>query len=149
GLFGFGMNKSPNSLLAQTRRLLRQSDLRARKGLGQHFLIDQGVLETIISAAELSPDDIVLEVGPGLGILTRELATKAGGVIAIELDDKLAALLKKTLASFNNVTIVNDNVLKLEPKPGRVPISRMVLTAPILPPPTFLISAPFTSRAIM
>lgn len=116
GLFGFGMDSSPNSLLAQTRRLLRQSDLRARKRLGQHFLIDQGVLETIISAAELSPDDIVLEVGPGLGILTRELAQKAGGVIAIELDDKLAALLKKTLASFNNVTIVNDNVLNIEPE---------------------------------
>ncbi len=110
------MDKSPDSLLAETRRLLRQSDLRARKGLGQHFLIDGEVLETIISAAELSPDDIIVEVGPGLGILTRELAAKAGGVIAIELDDKLAALLKKTLASFNNVTIVNDNVLNIEPK---------------------------------
>jgi len=110
------MDRSPNPLLAETKRLLRQSDLRARKGLGQHFLIDQGVLETIISAAELSPDDIVVEVGPGLGILTQELAAKAGGVVAIELDDKLAALLKKTLASFNNVTIVNDNVLNIEPE---------------------------------
>jgi 16S rRNA (adenine1518-N6/adenine1519-N6)-dimethyltransferase len=110
------MDKSPNPLLAETRRLLRQSDLRARKGLGQHFLIDGGVLEAIISAAELTPDDLVVEVGPGLGILTRELAQKAGGVVAIELDDKLAALLKKTLASFNNVTIVNGDVLKIEPE---------------------------------
>lgn len=110
------MDKSPNPLLAETRRLLRQSDLRARKGLGQHFLIDGGVLEAIIAAAELTPDDLVVEVGPGLGILTRELAQKAGGVVAIELDDKLAALLKKTLASFNNVTIVNGDVLKIEPK---------------------------------
>ncbi|GAG33258.1 unnamed protein product, partial [marine sediment metagenome] len=109
------MNKSPDSLLAETRRLLRQSDLRARKGLGQHFLIDGGVLETIISAAELKPDDVILEVGPGLGILTRELAQKAGGVIAIELDDKLAALLKQTLAAFNNVTIINGDVLKIKP----------------------------------
>jgi 16S rRNA (adenine1518-N6/adenine1519-N6)-dimethyltransferase len=110
------MDKSPNPLLAETRRLLRQSDLRARKGLGQHFLIDGGVLEAIIAAAELTPDDLVVEVGPGLGILTRELARKAGGVVAIELDDKLAALLKKTLASFNNVTIVNGDVLKIEPE---------------------------------
>jgi len=110
------MDRSPNPLLAETRRLLRQSDLRARKGLGQHFLIDGEVLETVIAAAELDSDDLVVEVGPGLGILTRELAQRAGGVVAIELDDKLAALLEKTLASFNNVTIVNGDVLKIEPK---------------------------------
>ena len=61
-------------LPAQTRSLLRQFDLRARKGLGQHFLIDAGVLEVILAAAELAPTDVVLEVGPGLGVLTRELA---------------------------------------------------------------------------
>jgi 16S rRNA (adenine1518-N6/adenine1519-N6)-dimethyltransferase len=109
------MNKSPNPLLAETRRLLRQSDLRARKGLGQHFLVDEGVLEAIIAAADLKPDDLVVEVGPGLGILTRALAQRAGGVVAVELDDKLAALLKETLASFDNVTIVNGDVLKIEP----------------------------------
>lgn len=103
------------SLLTQTRRLLRQFDLRARKGLGQHFLIDGEVLKLIISAAELTPADVIVEVGPGLGVLTRELAQKAGRVIAIELDSKLAAALKQTLASFNNVTIINDDVLKLKP----------------------------------
>jgi 16S rRNA (adenine1518-N6/adenine1519-N6)-dimethyltransferase len=110
------MERSPNPLLAETRRLLRQFDLKARKGLGQHFLIDGEVLGVIVSAAELSPDDLVVEVGPGLGILTRELAQRAGRVIAIELDDKLAFLLEKTLASFNNVTIINDDVLKLGPE---------------------------------
>ena len=110
------MDKHPNSLLAQTKRLLRQSDLRARKGLGQHFLIDGEVLKLITSAAELTPADVVVEVGPGLGILTRELIRQAGRVIAIELDNKLAALLKQTLASFNNVTIINDDVLKIEPE---------------------------------
>jgi len=104
------------SLLAQTRRLLRQFDLRARKGLGQHFLIDREVLELITSAAELTPADVIVEVGPGLGVLTRELARQAGWVIAIELDDKLAALLKQTLASFNNITIINDDVLRIEPQ---------------------------------
>jgi 16S rRNA (adenine1518-N6/adenine1519-N6)-dimethyltransferase len=94
---------------------LRQFDLRARKGLGQHFLIDGEVLKLITSAAELSPGDVVVEVGPGLGILTKELARQAGWVIAIELDNKLAAMLKQTLASFNNITIINDDVLKIEP----------------------------------
>lgn len=103
------------SLLSQTKRLLRQFDLRARKGLGQHFLIDREVLELITSAAELTPADVIVEVGPGLGVLTRELARQAGWVIAIELDNKLAALLKQTLASFDNVTIINEDVLKIEP----------------------------------
>jgi 16S rRNA (adenine1518-N6/adenine1519-N6)-dimethyltransferase len=103
-------------LLAQTKRLLRQFDLRARKGLGQHFLVDGEVLGLITSAAALTPTDLVVEVGPGLGILTRELANRAGWVIAIELDDKLAALLKETLSSFDNVTIINDDVLKIEPE---------------------------------
>ncbi len=104
------------SLLTQTKRLLRQFDLRARKGLGQHFLIDEEVLKRITSAAELTPADVIVEVGPGLGILTRELAKQAGRVIAIELDNKLAAALKQTLASLNNITIINDDVLRLEPK---------------------------------
>jgi 16S rRNA (adenine1518-N6/adenine1519-N6)-dimethyltransferase len=110
------VKKVTGSLLAQTRRLLRQFDLRARKGLGQHFLIDGEVLKRITSAAELAPNDIVVEVGPGLGVLTRELAQKAGRVIAIELDNRLAAALEQTLANFDNVNIVNQDVLKIEPK---------------------------------
>jgi 16S rRNA (adenine1518-N6/adenine1519-N6)-dimethyltransferase len=110
------MDKSPNPLLAETRRLLRRFDLKARKGLGQHFLVNGEVLDTIIAAAELGPEELVVEVGPGLGIMTRQLAASAGSVVAIELDDGLAALLKTTLASFNNVNIVNDDVLKIEPE---------------------------------
>jgi 16S rRNA (adenine1518-N6/adenine1519-N6)-dimethyltransferase len=102
--------------LTQTRRLLRQFDLRARKGLGQHFLIDGEVLKRITSAAELTSTDVIVEVGPGLGVLTRELAQKASRVIAIELDSKLAAALEQTLTSFNNVTIINDDVLRIEPR---------------------------------
>jgi len=95
--------------------LLRQSNLRAKKGLGQHFLIDEVVLEAITSAAELTPGDVIMEIGPGLGILTRELAKQAGWVIAIELDRKLAAILEQTLDSFDNVTIIHDDVLKIDP----------------------------------
>jgi 16S rRNA (adenine1518-N6/adenine1519-N6)-dimethyltransferase len=110
------MDKSPNPLLAETRRRLRQSELKVRKGLGQHFLIDGEVLSLIVATAELKPDDMIVEVGPGLGILTRELAQKAGDVVAIELDDNLAALLEKTLAAYQNVTVINADVLKTEPK---------------------------------
>ena len=102
--------------MAQTRGLLRHFGLRARKGLGQHFLIDEEVLKLISSAAELTPTDIVMEIGPGLGVLTRELARQAGWVITIELDSKLAAILKQTLAAFNNVTIINEDILQIDPE---------------------------------
>jgi len=103
------------SLLAQTRGLLRHFDLRVRKGLGQHFLVDEEVLKLITSAAELTTTDIVMEIGPGLGVLTKELARQAGWVMAIELDSKLAAILKKTLASFDNVAILNEDILDIDP----------------------------------
>jgi len=104
-----------NSLFAETKGLLRQFNLRLRKGLGQHFLIDEEVLKLVTSAAELTSTDVILEIGPGLGILTKELARQAGLVIAIELDSKLVAILEQTLASFDNVTVINENILKIEP----------------------------------
>jgi len=73
------------------------------------------VLQLVIAAAELTPSDVVMEIGPGLGVLTKELARQAGGVVAIELDNKLATALKRTLVSFNNVTIINGNILGIEP----------------------------------
>ncbi len=102
-------------LLAQAKGLLRQFDLKARKGLAQHFLIDEEVLKLITSAAELTPTDIVVEVGPGLGVLTRELAAQAGWVVAVEIDSKLAAMLRQTLASFDNISIINDDILGIAP----------------------------------
>jgi len=102
-------------LLAETRGLLRHFDLKARKGLGQHFLIDREVLGLITSAAELTPADVIMEIGPGLGVLTTELARQAGWVVAIELDSKLADILEQTLAPFDNVTIVNEDILQVEP----------------------------------
>lgn len=102
-------------LFTQTRKLLRRSGLKARKRLGQHFLIDEQVLEKIITAAELNKDDTVVEVGPGLGVLTTELAKRAGRVVAIELDDRLAELLEETTSSCENVSIVNEDVLKVSP----------------------------------
>ncbi|MFC2017529.1 16S rRNA (adenine(1518)-N(6)/adenine(1519)-N(6))-dimethyltransferase RsmA [Chloroflexota bacterium] len=103
------------SLLTQTKALLRHFDLQARKSLGQHFLIDEEVLKLITPAAELTPTDVIIEIGSGLGVLTKELAGQAGWVTTIELDTKLAAILKQTLASFNNVTIINEDILNIDP----------------------------------
>lgn len=112
-----------DSLLAQTKKLLRRFGLKARKGLGQHFLIDGEVMEAVVAAAGLDSTDTVIEVGPGLGIMTDELAKQAGWVIAIELDNKLAAILRKTLAH-DNIVILNEDVLGTDPKTllqGRAP----------------------------
>ena len=101
--------------MAQTRGLLRRFNLKARKGLGQHFLVDDEVLKLIISTAEPAAGDVIMEIGPGLGVLTKELARRAGWVVTIELDDKLATILKQNLASFGNVTVVNEDILKIDP----------------------------------
>jgi 16S rRNA (adenine1518-N6/adenine1519-N6)-dimethyltransferase len=103
------------SLETQTKRLLRRFGLRARKGLGQHFLIDREVLDLATAAAELTTDDLVIEVGPGLGVLTRELARRVGWLFAIELDSKLATILQNDLASFDNVRVINGDILEINP----------------------------------
>lgn len=107
------MSKKASLPSVQVKKLLRQSGVRAKKGLGQHFLIDEATLETIIVAAALSPEDIVIEVGPGLGILTVELARQASKVVAVEIDTKLASLLKRRLASLSNVSVINADILKV------------------------------------
>lgn len=118
GLIRFDMAKSlsrggEGALLSRTRKLMRRYGIRARKGLGQHFLIDERVLDDILVAADLTPNDIVIEVGPGLGILTAELVKQAGQVIAIELDDTLAEILKQELLS-DNVEIVHGDILEID-----------------------------------
>ncbi len=98
------------------RQILRQFGFKPRKRLGQHFLVDEVILEAILSAAELSPGDIVVEIGPGLGILTEGLARQGATVIAVEVDAKLVALLKKRLVGFPDVRIVRADILKVTPR---------------------------------
>jgi 16S rRNA (adenine1518-N6/adenine1519-N6)-dimethyltransferase len=102
--------------ISQVKALLRQFGLKAKKRLGQHFLVDEDVLDHILSAAELSSEDIVVEVGPGLGVLTEKLAERVAGVIAVELDFKLASILREVLASFSNIKIVPADILKITPR---------------------------------
>ena len=96
--------------------LLRRYDLRAHKGLGQNFLQDPLALEKIVSAAEIRHTDIVLEIGPGLGSLTRYLAVSAQEVVAVELDPNLLPPLKAVLAPYQNIRLIHGDILKLSPK---------------------------------
>jgi 16S rRNA (adenine1518-N6/adenine1519-N6)-dimethyltransferase len=96
--------------------LLRRYDLRAHKGLGQNFLQDPLALEKIVSAAEIQLSDTVLEIGPGLGSLTRYLAVSAKEVVAVELDENLLPPLKAVLSPYQNVRLVPGDILKLSPK---------------------------------
>jgi len=91
--------------------LLRKYGLRPKKSLGQNFLIADTALHKVITAAEISEGEVVLEVGPGLGSLTRLLATSARQVIAVELDQNLIPALKEVIAPFNNVTIIQGDIL--------------------------------------
>lgn len=110
------VNGQDKSLLSETMRLMRRHGLRARKGLAQHFLVDGVALQRILDAAELAPSDVVLEVGPGMGVLTEQLAQRAGWVITVELDDTLAAMLKQRLvSSYHNLTVVKGDILKIDP----------------------------------
>ena len=91
--------------------LLKKHSLRPSKGLGQNFLINRGVIKKIIETSEIKPEDIILEIGPGLGTLTVELAKKAKKIIAVEKDPKMVDILKETLESFSNVEIIQEDIL--------------------------------------
>ena len=103
-------------LLSETKKELRRLDTRAKKGLGQNFLVDKHVLSRIVAAAKLTCDDCVVEVGPGLGVLTQELAKEAGHVVAVELDSTMAAALREKFADSSNVEIVEADILECAPE---------------------------------
>jgi 16S rRNA (adenine1518-N6/adenine1519-N6)-dimethyltransferase len=107
------MNLTAPSVIA---RLLQEHGLRLRKALGQHFLCDENVLKKIIAAAELAVSDLVIEPGAGLGTLTLALAARAGRVIAVELDPKLAEVLRANLAASGstNVEVLQQDFLELD-----------------------------------
>lgn len=100
---------------ARLRKMLRERGLRPRKSLAQHFLIDDGVVRDMLAAAELDPGDVVLEVGPGLGVLTADLARSAQHLIAVEADEELVQALQEEFHSCRNLTLVHADILEVEP----------------------------------
>jgi 16S rRNA (adenine1518-N6/adenine1519-N6)-dimethyltransferase len=98
------------------RSLLHKHHLDPRKGLGQNFLIDHGALKKVVASAELSGEEDVLEIGAGLGSLTRLLATKARRVTAVEIDKNLVPLLREVMTPFKNIEIIQGDILDLDPR---------------------------------
>ena len=95
-------------------RLLHSTGIKARKSLGQNFLIDNSVRDAIINEAGLSVGDTVIEVGPGMGVLTGEIARRAGRVVAVELDGSLARYLQQKMKRLGNVEVICSDILKLD-----------------------------------
>lgn len=98
----------------ETIAVLQKYDFNFQKKLGQNFLIDPHVLHKIIAAADISPEDFVLEIGPGIGTMTQYLAETAREVAAVEIDKNLIPILEDTLKEYSNVTVINQDILKVD-----------------------------------
>lgn len=98
------------------KEIIEKHQFRFSKGLGQNFLIDDNILDKIVEGAEITEDDVVIEVGPGIGTLTQHIAETAKKVVAIEIDDRLIPILEETLGEYDNVSIVHGDVLKVDLK---------------------------------
>ena len=99
-----------------TIEIIQKYEFMFQKKFGQNFLIDTHVLEKIISAAGITKNDCVLEIGPGIGTMTQYLAENARHVVAVEIDRNLIPILKETLADYNNVTVINEDILRVDIK---------------------------------
>lgn len=89
-------------------------DFQLSRSLGQNFLTDKNIIDKIVEAPEIGPRDLVIEIGPGIGVLTAEAAKRAAKVVAVEIDRKLIPILKETLAEFDNIEILNQDILKTD-----------------------------------
>ena len=99
-----------------TKRIVESHGFKFSKSLGQNFLIDSNVVDNIVEGAQIGPDDYVIEVGPGIGTLTREISKRAKNVIAVEIDKNLIPILGKTLSDLENVELINEDILKMDIK---------------------------------
>ena len=97
-----------------TIEVLKKYHFNFQKKYGQNFLIDPGVLERIVSASQITEDDCILEIGPGIGTMTQYLAEKAGKVIAVEIDKALIPILEETLSPYKNVMVINGDILRTD-----------------------------------
>ena len=102
------------SVLKETKFIMNKYNIKADKSLGQNFLIDDEAVEGIVDVAKVSKDDLIIEIGPGLGTLTKELLEKAGKVICIELDKRMIEILQDRFSMYENFKVINDDVLKVD-----------------------------------
>lgn len=108
------MSEMQASLAYKTKQIINKYEFSFKKNFGQNFLVDERVLDKIIASAEITDEDIVLEVGPGIGTLTQALAKKAKKVIAVEIDKTLIPILQELLSEYNNIQIINEDILKVD-----------------------------------
>lgn len=101
-------------LLEETKTIMKKYGIKANKDLGQNFLINNEVVENIINSSEISKEDLIIEIGPGLGTLTKELIKRAGKVVCIELDKKMIKILKDRFITSSNLEILNEDVLQVD-----------------------------------
>ena len=99
---------------SNTMAVLKKYNFSFQKKFGQNFLIDTHILEKIIAESEIGKDDCVLEIGPGIGTMTQYLAESAKKVVAVEIDKTLIPILEDTLSAYDNVTVINDDILKVD-----------------------------------
>lgn len=100
--------------IKNTAEIIQKYQFNFQKKFGQNFLIDSNILDKIIESAQLTKEDCVLEIGPGIGTMTQYLAEEAGEVVAVEIDKNLIPILKDTLSAYSNVTILNEDILKVD-----------------------------------
>lgn len=103
-----------NDILEETKFIMKKYNIRANKSLGQNFLIDSNVIEKIIDGSNVSKNDLVIEIGPGLGTLTKFLLEKAYKVICVELDNKMIDILNDRFKLYNNFEVIHNDILKLD-----------------------------------
>lgn len=104
------------NLYNETKFIMKKYNIVANKKLGQNFLINEDVVDTIVNCAKITNEDLVIEIGPGLGTLTSRLIEKAGKVICIELDNRMINILKDRFSLYNNIEIIHEDVLKVDIK---------------------------------
>lgn len=102
------------SLVSKTKDIVNHFDFKFAKSLGQNFLIDKNIVDKIMDASGLDENSCALEIGPGIGVLTAEMAQRCKKVVAIEIDDRLIPVLKETLGNYENVSVVHSDALKVD-----------------------------------
>ena len=105
-----------NNIIEETNFIMKKYNIKANKSLGQNFLIDENVVEGIVDSSEITKNDLVIEIGPGLGTLTKYLLEKAGKVICIELDENMLRILEDRFSLYNNFELIHNDVLKVNLK---------------------------------
>ena len=126
------------NILEETKNIMRRYNIKPNKSLGQNFLINSEVVENIVQSSDITKDDMVIEIGPGLGVLTKYLLEKAKKVVCIELDTKMVKILQDRFSEYDNIEIINTDVLKInlneiiEKNKGEIRKVKYYITTPII-----------------